>query len=227
MYIIRDIFQLHFGAYKDGKFRSVGRNVLDRPLYNLSVAQFAELMPRSYSTPEFVSRSVLLIGSDYFATFDDVFNEAIPHRWSWFVGRYEEMPFIKVVRGGGRNPEAGRTDLATISTKGVWYDGLGDSMVIVGEPADICKVPGKDRVTCLALDFAILRAGLEDAEHIVLHPALVGTESFCKFGVISRFSLCLCARYNEYHCNAQKCDVDDSHKLPFASFGNFALKITR
>jgi hypothetical protein len=120
--------QTNFGAWKDGKFRSIGRNDLVRPMYNLDVAQFAEVVPKSYSTPEYVSRSVMLVGKDYFATFDDVFNEAIPHRLSWFVGRYEELPFIRVVRGGGRNPEDGKTELLASKTKGVWYDGLGDTI---------------------------------------------------------------------------------------------------
>jgi hypothetical protein len=139
--------QTNFGAFKDGKFRSVGRNVLDQPLYNLDVAQYAELRPKSYSTPEFVSRGVLLIGSDYFLTFDDVFNEAIPHRWSWFVGKYEELPFIKVLRGGGRDPEAGRTDLTTVSTKGVWYDGLGNSVILVSHRHDLDVQPTKSGAT--------------------------------------------------------------------------------
>lgn len=129
--------QTNFGAWKDGKFRSIGRNDLTRPMYNLDVAQFAELVPKSYSSPEYVSRSVLLVGKDYFATFDDVFNEAIPHRLSWFVGRYEELPFIRVVRGGGRNPEEGKTELTTSKTKGVWYDGLGDTLAIVSHRRDL------------------------------------------------------------------------------------------
>jgi hypothetical protein len=133
--------QTNFGVWKDGKFRSIGRNVLERPMYNLGVAQFAEIVPRSYSAPEYVSRSVLLIGKDYFVTFDDVFNEAIAHRFSWFVGRYEEMPFLKIVRGGGRNPEIGRTDLTTVTTKGVWYDGLGDTMAVVSQRHDLDVQP--------------------------------------------------------------------------------------
>ncbi len=129
--------QTNFGAYKDGKFRSLGRNVLDRPLYDLDVAQFAELEAKSYSTPEYVSRSVLLVGKDYFTTFDDVFNEAIAHRFSWFTGRLEDMPYINVVRGSGREPELGRTELLTAKTKGVWYDGLGDTLALVSHRSDL------------------------------------------------------------------------------------------
>jgi hypothetical protein len=134
--------QTNFGAFKDGKFRSLGRNVLDRPLYDLDVAQFAELEAKSYSTPEYVSRSVLLVGKDYFATYDDVFNEAIAHRFSWFTGRFEDMPYINVVRGGGREPELGRTELLTAKTKGAWYDGLGDTLALVSHRRDL-KVAAK------------------------------------------------------------------------------------
>jgi hypothetical protein len=51
--------QTNFGAWKDGKFRSIGRNDLARPMYNLDVVQFAEVVPKSDSSPEYVSRSVL------------------------------------------------------------------------------------------------------------------------------------------------------------------------
>jgi len=128
--------QTNFGAWKDGKFRSVGRNTLNRPLYNLDVAQFAELAAGPYSAPEYLSRSILLVGKDYFITFDDVFNEAIPHRFSWFVGKYEEMPFVQMLRQSRHNPET-RTDLLNNDTKGVWYDGLGDSMAIVSHRQDL------------------------------------------------------------------------------------------
>jgi hypothetical protein len=44
------------GVYKDGKFRSIGENVLSRPCYDLAIGQFAELVPRqepgAYSAPE-------------------------------------------------------------------------------------------------------------------------------------------------------------------------------
>jgi hypothetical protein len=129
--------QTNFGAFKDGKFRSLGRSTLARPLYDLGAAQFAELAAGPYSSPEYLSRSVLLIGNDYFITFDDVFNEAIPHRFSWFVGKYEDMPFLRILRGGGRNPDEMRTDIVNDTTKGVWYDGLGDTMAIVSHRKDL------------------------------------------------------------------------------------------
>jgi hypothetical protein len=134
----------NFGVWKDGKFRSAGRNVLDRPFYNLDVAQFAEIRAsQSYSAPEYKSRSILLVGQDYFATFDDVFNEAVPHRFSWFSGKWEDMPFLQIVRGNGRNRDGLKTEIQTDMTKGVWYDGAGDTLAIVSHRKDLKVEPRK------------------------------------------------------------------------------------
>ena len=50
-----------FGVYKDGQYRSIGMNVLSRPMYDLGIGQFAELVPReganAYAAPEYVGRS--------------------------------------------------------------------------------------------------------------------------------------------------------------------------
>jgi hypothetical protein len=127
-------FCTNFGVWKDGTFHSLGRNNLTRPMDDLGVAQFAELLARpGYSTPEYVSRSVLLAGHDYFALYDDVYNEAVKHRFSWFVRWGEEFPNIRITR-----PRATEmTELQTFSTKGRWYDGTGDSMAIVSHRNDI------------------------------------------------------------------------------------------
>jgi hypothetical protein len=91
-------FGCSFGVWKDGRFKAIGRNVLERPLYDLGVAQFAELLPRqghdAYSWPEYQARRVMLVGSDYLVAHDDVFNDAVPHRFSWFVHATDTLPFI-------------------------------------------------------------------------------------------------------------------------------------
>ena len=96
-------FCTNFGVYKDGEFRSIGQNVLSRPFYDLGAGQFAEIVPRkrpdAYSAPEYVSRSVLLAGHDYFVLYDAVLNQSIAHRLSWFVRRGSELPIIQLVRG--------------------------------------------------------------------------------------------------------------------------------
>jgi hypothetical protein len=125
-----------FGVFKDGKFRSIGFNVLDRPFYDFETAQYAELGaktgPGAYSWPEYLSRSVLLVGTDYFVTYDATFNPAIPHRFSWFNKQGDDFPFLQVVKGGSQ-----KTEVNTEATRGVWLDGLGDSMVVVSQRKDI------------------------------------------------------------------------------------------
>ncbi len=123
------------GVWKNGAFRSIGRNVLATPLRNLGLAQFAEITPRhepnSYSWPEYQGRSILLAGSDYFAVYDHVFSDAITRRFSWFTEAREDMPIIRFVKGAGNDAEANLTRVTTSTTKGLWQDGMGDSMAIV------------------------------------------------------------------------------------------------
>lgn len=136
-------FGTNFGVWKDGSYRSIGRNVLTRPLYDLGSAQYAELLPRtgagSYATPEYVSRTLMLVGSDYFVTYDDVYNQAIRHRFSWFTGKHDELPLVEFVRGGGKDSE--RTTLETRVSKGFWLDGVGDSMAVVSQHKDLSVEP--------------------------------------------------------------------------------------
>ncbi len=135
-------FCTNFGVFKDGEFRAIGQNVLSRPLYNLRAAQFAEIVPRQspspYSSPEYVSRSILLAGKDYFVLYDNVLNESIAHRFTWFVRRGNELPAIHLVLGASPNKrETQRTDIQTAATTGVWFDGVGDSMAVVSHRKDL------------------------------------------------------------------------------------------
>jgi hypothetical protein len=127
-------FGTNFGVWKDGRFRSVGQNVLSRPMYDLGTVQLAELVPRtgnaSYCTPEYVSRSLMLAGADYFILYDRVFNESVGHRLSWFNRRGDPFPFITLLRGT-RRETFNATSIETAETTGKWYDGTGDSMVCV------------------------------------------------------------------------------------------------
>jgi hypothetical protein len=127
-------FCTNFGVWKDSTFHSIGRNDLTRPMDDLGVAQFAELLARQgYSTPEYVSRSVLLAGHDYFVLYDDLYNEAVKHRLSWFVRWGEEFPNIRIVRP----KQVQMTQIDTGPTKGRWYDGNGDSMAVISNRKDI------------------------------------------------------------------------------------------
>ena len=127
-------FCTNFGVWKDSTFHSIGRHDLTRPMYDLGAAQFAEVLAEpGYSTPEYVSRSVLLAGHDYFVLYDDLYNESVKHRLSWFVRRGEEFPNIRIVRPR----QVQLTELQTGPTAGRWYDGIGDSMAIVSHRKDI------------------------------------------------------------------------------------------
>lgn len=137
-------FVTNFGVWKDGYFKSIGQNVLSRPLFDLEIGQFAELVPRSgaesYCTPEYVSRSVLLVGADYFLLYDHVFNESIAHRLSWFVRKGDEFPFIIRLRGNHKSGTGAIFQPVQIDagdTVGKWFDGSGDCLVCVTHNADV------------------------------------------------------------------------------------------
>ncbi|MFB6135416.1 MAG: fibronectin type III domain-containing protein [Halobacteriaceae archaeon] len=140
-------FCCNFGVWTGRGYRSVGRNVLDGPRYDLGVARYAEVSARegedAYSWPAYRSRSVALVGTDYLVTYDAVFDEGVRHRFSWFVHRNDEFPHLALVRGGGR-----RTEVETEGSKGVWHDGEGDCMAVVSHRDDLSveRAPGGCRV---------------------------------------------------------------------------------
>ena len=135
-------FCTNFGVFKNGVFRSIGENVLSRPFYDLGTGQFAEIVPRPVAPHqpafEYVSRSILLAGNEYFVVYDAVINPSIVHRLSWFVRRGSELPSIQLVHGAASTDrETQRTDHQTEGTTGVWFDGVGDSMAIVSHRKDV------------------------------------------------------------------------------------------
>jgi len=97
-------FTCNTAVYKDKTWRSIGMNELTRPLYNLEVAQFAELVPRrgadAYSWPEYAGRSVMLVGSDYLVVYDAVNGAALTRTaWTLLDGK-DAMPKIIPIKGG-------------------------------------------------------------------------------------------------------------------------------
>ncbi len=86
-----------FGVMKDHTYRSIGFNVLEKPLYDLGVAQFAEVTSRSdksaYSWPEYKSRTIMLVGSDYWILCDE--NGTLGRtacRFTWFTAKDLDFP---------------------------------------------------------------------------------------------------------------------------------------
>ncbi len=132
-------FTTNFGVWKDGAYRAIGQNMLVRPLYDLHFAQFAELLPRegdaSYSWPEYVSRSILLAGEDYFLIHDQVFNPEINHRFSWYVRKGDDFPYLTLLNAA--KSHSGYTTHETEDTSGRWYDGVGDSLVLATHKENI------------------------------------------------------------------------------------------
>lgn len=196
-----------FGVFKDGEFRAIGQNVLSRPLYDLGAGQFAEIVPRpgadAYASPEYVSRSVLLAGHDYFVLYDDVLNESTVNRLSWFVRRGSELPSIQFARGrSAQDRETQRTDHQTEATTGVWFDGVGDSMAVVSHRNDLtvdptdygCRVYNdtiddlvfrnpdsihfKDGETCFDGSAGLIRRTPQATEFALFHGTRIGAGGF-------------------------------------------------
>ncbi len=95
-----------FAVLHDHTWRSIGENVLDRPLYDLGGIQYGEIATRPdhdpYSWPAYRSRSVVLVGSDYAILGDDAEGET---RFSWFT--MHDLPYPKIVF---LNPLTARAD---------------------------------------------------------------------------------------------------------------------
>ncbi len=119
---------------KNHAFRAIGHNVLEKPLFDLGVAQLATIESRrgkdAYSWPEYDFRSVMLVGGDYFIILDKVRNVT---RFSWFVPKDGVLPDFWFL-----NPQSIRQDhwreVETPSAKGFQRDGSprnGDNLVLV------------------------------------------------------------------------------------------------
>ena len=111
-----------FAVVKDGEYRSIGNNVLEHPLYNLGVAQFGEITARKdlkpYSWPVYKSRSIMLVGTDYFILCDDAVGDM---RFSWFT--MKDLPFPKLVFLSQLNARGDHwSEVTTAISKGVIRD---------------------------------------------------------------------------------------------------------
>lgn len=120
----------NFGIFKKGAYRSIGPNSLHRPLVDLGMVSFAEIVSAqedAYAWPEYASRSVLMVGTEYIVVYDAVFNSSVYRRFSWFVHKEGTFPHIHPVYGNVTK----RTELSTDMTKGMWLDGTGDFMTVI------------------------------------------------------------------------------------------------
>jgi hypothetical protein len=128
-------FVTNFGVWKNKVFRSIGQNVLSRPFYDLTYAQFAEIVPRqgaeAYSWPEYVGRSITLAGDDYFILHDQVFNPEIAYRFSWFVRKGDDFPHITLLNPARSAEDSLFTTIETGASSGKWIDGTGDNIALI------------------------------------------------------------------------------------------------
>lgn len=124
----------NFGVMKNGAFCNIGMNELVAPLYDLGTVQLAELRSvkgkDSFAWPEYLSRSVMLVGTDYFLLYDQTgTNWRAGARFSWFVQKQDEFPQI-VFFGKKARPDhwsKGETNNA----KGFYRDADGSLLTLV------------------------------------------------------------------------------------------------
>ncbi|GEP97534.1 hypothetical protein CCY01nite_37940 [Chitinophaga cymbidii] len=122
-----------------GPYRAVGRNELTAPLYDFGFAQSAKVYANKEAIPDYRSRSVLQSGANYIVVLDDVEHEQTEGRFSWFVEKDAEFPFIHQVSPGVAPVDANITpsqsgyhkDPAVLPVKGRYYDGKGDFLTVV------------------------------------------------------------------------------------------------
>lgn len=135
----------NFGFMKGGKYRCIGANTLDRPLYDLGVAQFAQLTslrgPGAYSWPQYDSRSVMLIGDDYFVLLDRTAAQPVAGsgRFSWFQAN--DLPFPKLIFLKPRDARVDHwSEVQTQCSRGILRDAPGSSLVLVTHKADAVEM---------------------------------------------------------------------------------------
>ena len=148
----------NFGVKKEksyrciGDYRSVGRNDLTDPLYDFGFAQFASVQANNEASPEYKSRSVLMSGNDYILIFDDVKDNSVEGRLSWFVGKDDDYPFIHQLKPGALGVDSNmqpsksyyHDDKGSLTTKGKFYDGKGDFITLVTHREQIKPVQDGD-----------------------------------------------------------------------------------
>lgn len=119
----------NFGVKQDTAFHSIGHGDLTAPLYDFGFAQQATVVGKNSA---YKSRSVIQSGSDYIVVFDDVAQDTLQGRFSWFTKKEDDFPFIHQMQPGARF-----VDVHTEVTKGRYYDGKGDFLTVVTHLPDM------------------------------------------------------------------------------------------
>jgi hypothetical protein len=124
----------NFGVMKGGDYRTIGFNELKAPLYDFGSAQFAELLSDNgkdrYAWPEYLSRSIMLVGTDYFILFDETgTNWRAQNRFSWFNAKGKELPKITFLSEAARKD--GWMTAQTPNSYGFYRDAIGSVLSLV------------------------------------------------------------------------------------------------
>lgn len=124
----------NFGVMKNGDYRTIGFNELKAPLYDFGSAQFAELLSDNgkdcYVWPEYLSRSVMLVGTDYFILFDETgTNWRAQNRFSWFNAKGKEFPKITFLSGAARKDAW--MIASTPNSSGFYRDNSGSVLTLI------------------------------------------------------------------------------------------------
>lgn len=135
----------NFGVMKNGDFRTVGYNELKYPLYDLGIAQFAQVLSDKtspYSSwPEYIGRSIMLVGTDYFLIFDETgTNWRASNRFSWFVHNEDALPTIIFFGNNARKDHW--STAATVNSYGFYRDAIGSQLTLVSHRNDISVADG-------------------------------------------------------------------------------------
>lgn len=132
----------NFGVMKNGSFTTIGMNELVAPLYDLDIVQLAELRSADgedkYAWPEYLSRSVMLVATDYFLIYDQTgTNWRASARFSWFTSKEDEYPQI-VFFGKKARPDHW-TKAETNNSNGFYRDADGSLLTLVSHKKEELK----------------------------------------------------------------------------------------
>lgn len=136
----------NFGVMKNGEYRTIGMNELKAPLYDFGFAQFAELLSDDgkdkYVWPDYLSRSVMLVGTDYFILFDEMgTNWRGAGRFSWFNVNGEDFPKITFLSSPARKDSWITTQ--TPNSNGFYRDNFGSVLALVTHKSEVLVDGGK------------------------------------------------------------------------------------
>lgn len=134
----------NFGVMKNGSFTNIGMNELIVPLYDLNIVQLAEVCSADgkdkYAWPEYLSRSVMLVGTDYFLIYDQTgTNWRASARFSWFTSTGDEYP--QIIFFGKKARSDHWTKAETNHSNGFYRDADGSLLTLITHKKDELQFP--------------------------------------------------------------------------------------